>query len=331
VLRIGLTGGIGAGKSTVSRRLAELGAHVVDADQVAREVVVPGSPGLAAVVAEFGDGVLLPDGSLDRPGLGRIVFGDAEARARLNGILHPRIAARSAELMAAAPADGIVVHDMPLIVENGLAARYHLVVVVDAPESVRAERLVRDRGSSVEDAWQRIRAQATDEQRRAVADVLLDNSGDLDPVLAATTALWQERLVPFAGNLRAGRPAALPEQPVETDPALPAQARRLLARLALVAGPEALRLDHVGPTAEPGTPAPDLLDLQLVVRDLAVADRLGEPLAQAGFVPLPEAAQVLAGRPGGGAERRFGSCDPGRPAVLHVRPADSPAVELPRV
>lgn len=331
MLRVGLTGGIGAGKSTVSRRLAELGAHVVDADLVAREVVVPGSAGLAAVVEEFGPGVLLPDGALDRPGLGRIVFGDAAALARLNGILHPRIAARTAELMAAAPADGIVVHDMPLIVENGLAAGYHLVVVVDAPEPVRAARLVRDRGSSEEEAWQRIRAQATDERRRAVADVLLDNSGEVGPVLAATTALWHDRLLPFAANLHAGVVAERPVQVVPADPAWPAQARRLLARLAQVAGGEALRLDHVGATARLGGPAPDLLDLQLVVRDLAAADRLREPLARAGFPRLPG---DLAGDPvddDPAAERRHGSCDPGRPAVLHVRPADSPTVELPRV
>jgi dephospho-CoA kinase len=329
VLRIGLTGGIGAGKSTVSRRLAELGAHLVDADLVAREVVVPGSPGLAAVVAEFGPGVLLPDGGLDRPGLGRIVFGDPAARARLNAVLHPRIAARTVELMAAAPVDSIVVHDMPLIVENGLAAGYHLVVVVDAPEQLRADRLVRDRGATAEDAWQRIRAQATDEQRRAVADVLLDNSGEVAPVLAATQALWSRRLVPFAANLREHRPGPRPTTVVDADPAWPEQARRLLARLAVVAGAQALRLDHVGPTTRPGAPALDLLELQLVLPDLHVADRLRDPLEQAGFVRLP--GERWDDLPDGGRwpKRVHASADPGRAAELHLRPADSPAVSLP--
>ena len=308
MLRIGLTGGIGAGKSTVSRRLAERGAVVVDADLVAREVVVPGSEGLAAVVEEFGPDVLQPDGTLDRAGLGRRVFGDAAALARLNAVMHPRIAARTLELMATAPADAVVVHDMPLIVENGLATNYHLVVVVDAPEQVRAERLVRDRGSSPEDAWRRIRSQATDEQRRAAADVLLDNSAEVGPLLAGTDALWTGRLVPFERNLRerrrAERPAAV--ELADPDPTWPDQARRLLGRIAAVtggagrgcraglraglraAGLEAGRAASGWTTSArrrcPGLAAKDLLDLQLVLPDLAAADRLRDPLQDAGFV-----------------------------------------------
>lgn len=326
MLRVGLTGGIGAGKSTVSRRLAELGAVVVDADQVAREVVVPGSEGLAAVAAEFGPEILLPDGTLDRPGLGRVVFGDPAALARLNGILHPRIAARTAQLVAQAPAGAVVVHDMPLIVENGLAAGYHLVVVVDAPEQVRADRLVRDRGSTPEEAWQRIRAQATDEQRRAVADVLLDNSGEVAPVLAATEALWTGRLLPFEQNLRENRPAPWPDAVGPADPHWPDQARRLAARVAAVTQPHVRRVDHVGPTAVPGAAAADVLRLQLVVPDLRVADRLRAPLEHAGFPQLTADRwdDVAGGR---WPKRTHASCDPGRPAELTLRPADSPAVE----
>ncbi|QDB79322.1 dephospho-CoA kinase [Georgenia wutianyii] len=192
--RIGLTGGIGAGKSTVARELARLGALVVDADAIAREVVAPGTPGLAAVVAEFGDSVLAPDGALDRAALGRVVFADPAARARLEAITHPLIGAESARRTAAAPPGTVVVHDVPLIVERGLAAQYDLVVVVGADEEVRIDRLVRDRGMTREEALARVRAQATDAQRRAVADVWLDNSGTREELLERVRELWRERL-----------------------------------------------------------------------------------------------------------------------------------------
>ena len=193
MLRIGLTGGIGAGKSTVARELERLGAVVIDADALAREVVAPGTEGLAAVVAEFGEGVVV-DGALDRPALGRIVFADPDARARLEAITHPLIGVETARRLAGLPQDSVVVHDVPLIVENGLADNYDLVVVVGADEDVRLERLVRDRGMRPEDARARIRAQATDAQRRAVADVWLDNSGTEEELLAQVRRLWDDRL-----------------------------------------------------------------------------------------------------------------------------------------
>ncbi|WP_152191007.1 dephospho-CoA kinase [Georgenia satyanarayanai] len=198
MLRLGLTGGIGAGKSTVARELERLGAVVVDADMIAREVVAPGAAGLAAVVAEFGEGVLAADGALDRAALGRIVFADPAARARLEEITHPLIAAETARRVAGLPAGTVVVHDVPLIVERGLADRYDLVAVVGADEEVRLERLVRDRGMSREDARARIDAQATDAERRAVADVWLDNSGSPEALLSQVRRLWHERLLPDA-------------------------------------------------------------------------------------------------------------------------------------
>lgn len=200
MLSVGLTGGIGAGKSTVARELARLGAVVVDADDVARAVVAPGTPGLAAVVAEFGPGILRPDGSLDRAALGRVVFADGGARRRLEDITHPLVAAESARRAEAAPPDAVVVHDVPLIVEKGLADRYDLVVVVGADEDVRVERLVRTRGVSHEDALARVRAQADDRARRAVADVWLDNSGTPEELLEAVRRLWVERLRPGAAG-----------------------------------------------------------------------------------------------------------------------------------
>ncbi|MET2715057.1 dephospho-CoA kinase [Streptomyces harbinensis] len=191
MLSVGLTGGIGAGKSDAVRRLAAHGAVVVDSDRIAREVVEPGTPGLAAVVEEFGPGVLAADGSLDRAGLGRIVFADAGRRAALNAIVHPLVARRSAQLRAAAPQDAVVVHDVPLLTENGLADQYDLVVVVDASPEVQLERLTGLRGMSEEDARARMAAQATREQRLAIADEVLHNDGTREELAAQVDRLWE--------------------------------------------------------------------------------------------------------------------------------------------
>jgi dephospho-CoA kinase len=194
MLRIGLTGGIGSGKSTVAARFAELGAVVIDADQIAREVVQPGTPGLARVVERFGGGVLRPDGSLDRPALARLVFDDPAALADLNAIVHPLVAEWSASLMASAGADAVVVYDVPLLTENDLAGNFDAVVVVEAPLSDRLARLAA-RGLPEEEARARIARQASDEQRRTVATVLLDNSGSRDELARQVDAAWR-RLVP---------------------------------------------------------------------------------------------------------------------------------------
>ncbi len=195
MLRIGLTGGIGSGKSTVAARLVELGAVLVDSDQLAREVVAVGSPGLARVVRRFGPEVLGPDGALDRPRLGRLVFGDPAALADLNAIVHPLVRARSEQLSAEAAARGVVavVHDVPLLVENGLAGNYDAVIVVQAPLELRLRRLEL-RGMDAETARARIAAQASDEQRRAVADVVLDNSGSPEQLRAQVDAAWARLL-----------------------------------------------------------------------------------------------------------------------------------------
>ena len=198
MLRIGLTGGIGSGKSTVSRLLEQRGAVIVDADAIAREVVAPGTPGLAAVTEAFGDGVVAPDGSLDRPALAAVVFADQEARKRLDTIVHPLVRARATEVAAAAPADAVVVNDVPLLVETGQAGSYDLVLVVEADPATRVARLVQ-RGLTAEDARARMAAQATDEQRRAVADVVLDNSGTPEELEAQVDRFWADRVAPVSG------------------------------------------------------------------------------------------------------------------------------------
>ena len=192
MLRVGLTGGIGAGKGEVARRLASHGALIIDADEVAREVVAPGTPGLDEVVEAFGPGVLRPDGSLDREHLGEIVFSDTALRGRLNAIVHPRVGERMREIEEAAAEHDVVVHEIPLLAENGLAGAFDAVVVVDAPPQVQVERLVNIRGMARSQALARMSAQATREERLAVATLVVDNSGSLADLNSQVATLWTE-------------------------------------------------------------------------------------------------------------------------------------------
>lgn len=194
MLLVGLTGGIGSGKSEVARRLAALGAVLIDADVLARDVVAVGTPGLAEVMAAFGPAVVGADGSLDRDALAARVFGDPEALAQLNAIVHPLVGARTAELVAAAvqaDPNAIVVNDVPLLVEAGLASRYGAVVVVAATPETQLRRLVEQRGMSEADARARIAAQAPLEDKLAVADYVVRNDGDLDALDTQVRELWQ--------------------------------------------------------------------------------------------------------------------------------------------
>ncbi|MFI8516391.1 dephospho-CoA kinase [Streptomyces sp. NPDC085481] len=200
MLKVGLTGGIGAGKSEVSRLFVSYGAVLIDADRIAREVVEPGTPGLAAVVAEFGPEILTPEGTLDRPKLGSIVFNAPERLAALNAIVHPLVGARSAELESRAGAGDVVVHDVPLLTENGLAPLYDLVVVVDAAPETQLDRLVRLRGMTEPEARARMAAQATRAQRRAVADLLIDNDGPLEALEPQVRKVWDELRERAAGG-----------------------------------------------------------------------------------------------------------------------------------
>jgi len=192
MVRVGLTGGIAMGKSTVSDLLRSRGAVVIDADAIAREVVEPGTPGFAQVVAEFGEGILDESGAIDRPRLGTLVFNDADARKRLEAIVHPLVFLRIVELEEQAPVDAIVVHDLPLLAESGRTDSFDVVIVVDAPVETQIERMLRDRGWSEEDARSRIAAQATREARRAIATHLIENTGTREDLAARVGEVFDD-------------------------------------------------------------------------------------------------------------------------------------------
>ncbi|MFZ0833623.1 MAG: dephospho-CoA kinase [Mycobacterium sp.] len=320
MLRIGLTGGIGAGKSTVSATFAECGGVVVDGDVIAREVVEPGTEGLAKLVDAFGDDILHPDGALDRPALAAKAFGDDDKRTTLNGIVHPLVARRRAEIIAAVSEDEVVVEDIPLLVESGMAPLFPLTVIVHADPEVRVGRLIK-RGMTEADARARIAAQASDEQRRAVADVWLDNSGSQGQLVERARELWYQRILPFAQNLREHRTVSAPSDLVPYDPTWPVQARRVVERLKTASGHNASRVDHIGSTAVPGMDAKDVIDVQVTVASLGVADGIAEALTHAGYprvenitADLPHTADTPMWR-----KRFHASADPGRPTHVHVR------------
>jgi dephospho-CoA kinase len=328
---VGLTGGIGAGKSVVARRLAERGAVIIDADRLAREVVAVGTDGLAQVVDAFGAGVIGADGELDRAALGAKVFGDEDARRRLERIIHPRVRARTAQLAAAAPAGSVVVNDVPLLVETGLAPTFHLVIVVEADTATRIRRLVESRGMTTEQARTRIAAQADDDRRRPAADVLLRNDAGLAELHQQVDRLWYDRLRPYAENLDAHRvaPADHVLHIAAPDPTWPAQADRVIARIRHALWPRLgadADVTHIGSTAVPGLPAKDLIDLMLAVRTLDEADALADALGRAGL-PRREGEwrDNARGVPGETWPKRLhGSADPGRPVNMHIRVAGSP-------
>ncbi len=296
MIRVGLTGGIGAGKSTVAKTFTDRGAYLIDADKIAREVVEPGSEGLRQLVDAFGQEILAADGSLDRPALAAKAFSDDEQRQKLNAITHPLIGARTQALLDAAPTDAIVVQDIPLLVENHSAPFFHFVVIVGADEELRVHRLTTSRGLAEADARARIAAQATDDQRRAVADAWLDNSGTPEQLADAAARLWDERLVPLEAAVRLG-------QVVTPDPALVAQdpdqaslSSRLTNRLWALCGANATTVEVR--SSDPVT------SVHVVARDDDAALAIARALPAGGFA---------AAAPG-----QFISADAGRPAAVSV-------------
>lgn len=331
MLYVGLTGGIGSGKSTVARRLRERGAFVIDADAVARDVLAPGTPGLAAVTERFGADLINQDGSLDRAKLASRVFEDAGARSDLEKITHPAIQAETSRLRDTAGADEIVVHDVPLLVEKRMAPRYHLVVIVDAAPAERLRRLTEERGLGEADARARMDHQANDAERRQVADILLDNNGSTEQLDEAIEKVWSERIEPYRANIAAQRIYRPAENPVlvDYDEDWPRQAQRLIDRLSHGLGERAPEIEHVGSTAVPGMPGKDAIDIQIGVSSLSDADdpEFVRLLAEMGFPriddyrmdhptdDLPDPSLWI--------KRFHGSCDPGRIVHLHVREVSS--------
>lgn len=320
----------------MSSTFSDLGGIVVDGDVIAREVVEPGTEGLGKLVDAFGKDILHDSGplagSLNRPALAAIAFSDDEKRQTLNGIVHPLVAHRRSELIAAAAEDAVIVEDIPLLVESGMAPMFPLVVIVHADEDLRVKRLIEHRGFTEEDARARIAAQATEEQRRAVADVWLDNSGSAGELVEQARALWHERILPFAHNLDNGQPARSEPVLVPSDPSWPDQGRRIAARLNTACGHRAVRIDHIGSTAVAGVDAKDVIDMQVTVASLDVADELTEALTAAGYVRGPVTVDV--GKPDARStvaefdhtndeslwhKRLHCSADPGRPTNVHIR------------
>ncbi|WP_059018753.1 dephospho-CoA kinase [Mycobacterium sp. M26] len=333
MLRIGLSGGIGAGKSTVSATFSECGGIVVDGDVISREVVEPGTEGLSKLVDAFGVQILRPDGALDRPALAAIAFSDEDKRQTLNGIVHPLVAHRRSELIAAAGEDAVIVEDIPLLVESQMAPMFPLVVIVNADPEVRVARLIEYRGFTEADARARIAAQATEEQRRQVADVWLDNAGSSGELVEKARDLWYQRILPFAHNLTTATPVHGKPDLVAADPTWADQARRIVARLNTTCGHRAVRIDHIGSTAVPGMDAKDVIDVQVTVASLEVADELAADLLRAGY---PRVGAITADVPKADARSTVGqfdhtnenllwhkrfhaSGDPGRPTNVHIR------------
>jgi dephospho-CoA kinase len=331
---VGLTGGIGSGKSTVARRFAELGAVVIDADEVAREVVEPGESALAGIRDRFGDAVLRADGSLDRAGLAAIVFPDPEALAALNAITGPAILERVARLRAAVPADRVSVFDMPLLVERRLWVHDHLTVVVDVDVETRVRRLVELRGLGEADVRHRIATQATDDERWAAADIVLDNNGSPEELVAAVDRVWHERIEPYDANLRSGIRTRRPGRNavVAADPDWAARGARVVARLAAALSRAGVTGDvtHIGSTSVPGLVAKDVIDAQVGVATLEDADRpeLGDALRGAGYLlsvgNLGDTPHPAGADPAGWAKRFYGGCDPGQVVHVHMRQTGSP-------
>ncbi len=307
VVFVGLTGGIGAGKSAVAKRLAELGAMVIDADQLAREVVAVGTPGLTAVATQFGSAMLRADGSLDRHRLGERVFADKQERERLNAIVHPLVRERTRELLSQAPVGSVVVHDVPLLLENEMAADYHLVCAVLASEQHRMQRL-RTRNMSTKQVKARMSHQVSDDHRRAIADVVIDNDSSLEQTWTQVDELWQHRLLPFRENLTAGKAARLPRSLQPYDSQWPQRYARNVIRLKAALSPWLIRTEHVGATSVPGSLAHDVIDTRVWVRD---DGEVSESLAERGWFPIGMAWRVP----------RFATADPGSPAQLFVHSA----------
>ena len=313
----------------MSATFAECGGVIVDGDVIAREVVEPGTEGLSQLVEAFGEDILLADGALNRPALAAKAFVDDEQRAKLNSIVHPLVGKRRLEIIESVSGDAVVVEDIPLLVETGMAPAFPLVVVVTAPVEMRVERLIK-RGMDETDARARIKAQAPEEQRRAIADVLLDNSGSQVELAEEARELWYNRVLPLAHNIRTRQVAEHKLELVPYDQTWPQQASRIIKRVQMVCGAKALRIDHIGSTAVPGMDAKDVIDIQITVESLEVADEVNEGITEVGYPRIESITTDMphTDDPAVWQKRIHGAADPRRPARIHLRVDGSPGQQF---
>lgn len=303
----------------MSATFADCGGVVVDGDVIAREVVEPGTEGLAALVEAFGEDILLPDGALNRPALAAKAFQDDGQRAKLNGIVHPLVGKRRQEIIDSVAEGTVVVEDIPLLVETGMAPFFPFVVVVWADEETRVTRLI-ERGLPEHDARARMKAQASDEQRRAIADVVLDNSGTREELVEKARQLWFDRILPLAENIRTGEVVRVAPRLVPHNLAWAADAQRIVNRIKAAAGGKVLRVDHVGSTSVDGLDAKDVVDIQATVASIEDADEIAGALAAVGFPRVSDVdSDVAHDDSGRWGKRLHGAADPGRPANIHLR------------
>lgn len=338
LLHIGLTGGIGAGKSTVAAIFAELGAQIIDADKLAHEVLEPGSSALAEIGEVFGSEFINSAGELERGALGAYVFNNPEQLKKLNAIVHPAVAKLTKDRVAELPADAVIVHDVPLIAENDLKANYHLVFVAQCPQQIRMDRLTQERGMSLENARSRIAAQANDEQRRKIADALIPTHGSIETTRAAVEKLWQERVLPMQRNMMQNtRSPHSPQVRLLPNPPEPrswqVQAQQLMDRIIVVLKDVGLQVgtdftvDHIGSTAIGGIWAKDVLDVQLQVINESAQERISQALIAGGFPGQPAFDYAKSGWPAGAGNRVpkmfHANADPAREVHIHIRAVDS--------
>ena len=321
MLTVAVTGGIGAGKSTVAQEWAGRGAVVIDSDRLAREVVAPGTPGLTEIATAFGPGVLTGEGKLDRAALAAIVFADPAGRARLEAITHPRVRARFAQLRAAASRDAVVVNDIPLLTGLSAVAEFHLVTGVHADEEVRVARL-RTRGLSEADARARMSAQLTDAHRRPLCDVWLDNNGPPSAVREQARRVFDERIIPFRDRLLTGRaaesdrmrPAARSAPEARPDPGGDRMAEIARQRARVCAATEGAQVEVLPGPGSQGLEV-GLIELRVHAPDPAAAARWAARLSVAGFFPAPPGGG-LRSTPGG--TRTLRAADPGVDLTLYL-------------
>lgn len=326
MIKIGLSGGIGSGKSTVVKMLSSCGAYIIDSDKLAREVVEPGTPGLHSIVEHFGEKVLAESGELNRNALSAIVFQSDEARKVLNSITHPRIAQRTQQLIEEAPRDSIIVHDTPLLVELNLGVFYDAVIIVWASMETRLHRLQKYRDMPQEEALSRIHAQTSDEIRSQTADVVIDNNSTVEAARAQVYDLFYHYLVPWRDHLIEGEPLSMPISLVShqgKNPIAPKIIARLWTLLHSVTDSGIVSIEHIGATSMNLSLGQDIIDIHITVTHWNKKDIILSTLKDGGYVMVKyrHDEEKLA-------EYILSSTNPLRKSCIYIHHVDNPCREM---